>query len=141
MHLRRFSRGYKRYPKHPNNKHVLTVLDSGCRGGLGRIGRTVMWQSLHFFCCCCSVPQSSLIFAASWTAARRTTLSFTISQSLLKLMSIELVMPTNHLSLLPPSPPTLNLFQQQGLYQWVRSCSSHQVAKVLELQLQHQSFQ
>ena len=43
MHLRRFSRGYKRYPKHPNNKHVLTVLDSGCRGGLGRIGRMVMW--------------------------------------------------------------------------------------------------
>ena len=37
----------------------------------------------------------------------------------------------------PPSPPTLNLFQHQGLFQWVGS--SHQVAKVLELQ--HQSFQ
>ena len=38
-----------------------------------------------------------------------------------------------------PSPPALNLSQPQGLVQWVRC--SHQVAKVLELQLQHQSFQ
>ena len=42
-------------------------------------------------------------------------------------------------SLLPPSPPTLNLSQHQGLFPWVSS--SHQVAKVLEIQLQHQSFQ
>ena len=38
-----------------------------------------------------------------------------------------------------PSPPAFNLSQHQGLFQWVSS--SHQVAKVLELQLQHQSFQ
>ena len=38
-----------------------------------------------------------------------------------------------------PSPPVFNLSQHQGLFQWVSS--SHQVAKVLELQLQHQSFQ
>ena len=38
-----------------------------------------------------------------------------------------------------PSPPALNLSQHQGLFQWVSS--SHQVTKVLELQLQHQSFQ
>ena len=38
-----------------------------------------------------------------------------------------------------PSPPTFNLSQHQSLFQWVRS--SHKVAKVLELQLQHQSFQ
>ena len=36
-------------------------------------------------------------------------------------------------------PPALNLSQHQGLFQWVGS--SHQVAKLLELQLQHQSFQ
>jgi len=41
--------------------------------------------------------------------------------------------------LLSPSPPALNLSQHQGLFQWV-SCS-HQLAKVLEFQLQHQSFQ
>jgi len=41
--------------------------------------------------------------------------------------------------LLSPSPPTLNLSQHQGLFKWVSS--SHQVAKVLEFQLQCQSFQ
>ena len=37
------------------------------------------------------------------------------------------------------SPPALSLSEHQGLFQWV--ISSHQVAKVLEFQLQHQSFQ
>ena len=41
--------------------------------------------------------------------------------------------------LLSPSPPAPNLSQHQGLFQWVNS--SHKVAKVLEFQLQHQSFQ
>ena len=41
--------------------------------------------------------------------------------------------------LLSPSPPIFNLSQHQGLFQWVSS--SYQVAKVLEFQLQHQSFQ
>ena len=38
-----------------------------------------------------------------------------------------------------PSPPAFNLSQHQDLFQGVSS--SHQVPKVLELQLQHQSFQ
>ena len=38
-----------------------------------------------------------------------------------------------------PSPPALNLSQHQGLFQWVSS--SHQVAKVLEFQPQHQFLQ
>ena len=38
-----------------------------------------------------------------------------------------------------PSPPALNLSQHQGLFKWVSFL--HQVAKVLEFQLQHQSFQ
>ena len=41
--------------------------------------------------------------------------------------------------LLSPSPPAPNLSQHQGLFQWVNS--SREVAKVLEFQLQHQSFQ
>ena len=41
--------------------------------------------------------------------------------------------------LLSPSPPAPNPSQHQGLFQWVHS--SHEVAKALELQLQHQSFQ
>ena len=38
-----------------------------------------------------------------------------------------------------PSPPTFHLSQHQGIFQWVSSL--HQVAKGLEFQLQHQSFQ
>ena len=41
--------------------------------------------------------------------------------------------------LFSPSPPAFNLSQHQGLFKWVNSL--HQVAKVLEFQLQHQSFQ
>ena len=41
--------------------------------------------------------------------------------------------------LLSPSPPALNLSQHQGLFKWVSPL--HQVAKVLEFQHQHQSFQ
>ena len=40
--------------------------------------------------------------------------------------------------LLPPSPPAFSLSQHQGLFQWVSSL--HQVAKVLEFQLHHQSL-
>ena len=39
---------------------------------------------------------------------------------------------------LAPSPPAFNPSQHKGFFQWV--CSSHQVAKVLEFQLRHQSF-
>ena len=47
------------------------------------------------------------------------------------------IQPSHPLSF--PSPPALYLSQHQGLFKWVSS--SHQVAKVLEFQLQHLSFQ
>ena len=82
------------------------------------------------------------LFATPWTAALpcQASLSFTISQSLLKLTSIEAsdaIQPSRPLS--PPSPPAFNLSQHQGLFQWV--VSSHQVTEILQLQHQHQSFQ
>ena len=45
----------------------------------------------------------------------------------------DVIQPSHPVS--PPSPPALNLSQHQGLFQWIGS--SHQVAQVLELQLQH----
>ena len=51
-----------------------------------------------------------------WIAACQASLSFTISWSLLKFMSIELVMPSNH-PLLSPFPPSFNLSQCQCLFQ------------------------
>ena len=61
-----------------------------------------------------------LLFVTPWTAAHQAPLSFTISWSLLKLMSTESVMPSNHLILCHPLlllPSTFNHFQQhQGLF-------------------------
>ena len=80
-----------------------------------------------------------LPFATPLTAACQATLSSTISSSLLRFMSIELVMLSNHLILCCPLLVLPPIFPSMRVVQWV--LSSHQVAKVLEFQLQHQSFQ
>ena len=72
------------------------------------------------------------LFETLWTTALQASLSFVISWSLLKLMSIELMMPSSHLKL-SPSSPAFSLSQHHGLFQWVSS--SHQVTEILELQL------
>ena len=58
------------------------------------------------------------LFATPWTAAHQASLSFTISQSLFKLMSIRLVMPSNHLILchpllLPSIFPSIRIFSSE----------------------------
>ena len=88
--------------------------------------------------CCCSVAKSRLTLGNCWTAALQASLSFTITLSLLKFMSTESVMPSNHLILHHSLLLLLSIFPGNSLFQWVTS--SHQIAKVLELQLQHQSF-
>ena len=57
------------------------------------------------------------LFATPWTAARPASLSITNSQSLLKLMPIELVMPSNHLILCCPFSSCLQSFQASGSFQ------------------------
>ena len=60
------------------------------------------------------------LFGTPWTAACQASLSFTISQSLLKLMSIESVMPSNHLVLchslllLPSIFPSIRVFSNES---------------------------
>ena len=95
----------------------------------------------HYWPCFCSVAQLCPTLCDPWTAAAcQAILFFTISQRLLKLMSIESVMPSNHLILLHPLLLLPSIFpSRQGLFQWTGP--SHQVAKVLELKLQHRSFQ
>ena len=65
----------------------------------------------------CSVM--SQLFETPRTAAPQASLSITNSQSLLKLMSIESVMPSNHLILSSVSPPAFNLSQHRCLFKWV----------------------
>ena len=79
------------------------------------------------------------LFATPWVAERQASLSITSSQSLLSHVRCvsDAIQPSYPLS--SPSSPAFNLSQHQGLFKWVSS--SHQVAKVLEFQLQHQSFQ
>ena len=56
------------------------------------------------------------LFATRWTEAHQASLSFTISQSLLKLMSIELVMPSDHLILCHPLLLLPSLFPSIGIF-------------------------
>ena len=67
-----------------------------------------------------SVAQPYRLFATPWTAACQTSLSITSSWSLLKLMSIESMMPSNHLilcrPLLPPSIfPSIRVFSNESV--------------------------
>ena len=79
-------------------------------------------QKLDILCRIVVVQLLSLVqlFMTPWTAARQASLSFTISQSLLKLMSIELVTPSSHpilccpLLLLPPIPPSIRVFSNES---------------------------
>ena len=94
-------------------------------------------QYVNFIYCNVIVQLLSRIwlFATPWTVACQDSLSVIMSQSLLKLTSIESMIRSNIFILRPP----FNLARRQSLFQWVHC--SHQVAKVLDLQLQYQSFQ
>ena len=99
--------------------------------GVARVGydlATEQWtmSPIYFpFRKCSSVQFSSLIhiwlFATPWTAAHQASLSISNSQTLLKLMSIELVMPSNHLILcypillLPSIFPSIRVFSNESV--------------------------
>ena len=94
-----------------------------------------------FFCFFLSVHFSPSVLSDSvtpWTAARQASLSITNSWSLLKLMSIESVMPSNHLIFCHPLLPL------PSIYPSIRVFSSKSVLHIrwpkYQLQLQHQSF-
>ena len=78
------------------------------------------------------------LFATRWIAARQASLSITNSQPSNSWPRVSDAIQPSH-PLLSPSSPAPNPSQHQGLFQWVNPL--HEVAKVLEFQLQHQSFQ
>ena len=89
--------------------------------------KLALWDKLYlatmlfslFFCCW--LAQSCQLFVTAWTAACKASLSFTISQCLLKLMSIESVMTSNHLIfchpllLLPSIFPSIMVFSSKSV--------------------------
>ena len=80
------------------------------------------------------------LFATPWVRACKASLTITNSWSLRKLMSISQWCHPNILSsVIPFSSCPPNPYQHQGIFQWVNT--SHEMARVLEFQLQHQSFQ
>ena len=102
------------------------------------------WIQLHFFFPLFPLPcffkvftvYKSCLYVTPWAAAHQASLSITVSWSLPKFICIASVMPFNHLILCCLiSPSAINLFQHQGLFQWV-GCL-YQVSQVLEFQLQH----
>ena len=105
-----------------------------------------IWKTFYIFnlflwvCCCCSVAQFCLTLCNPMNCS---TPGFPVHHQLPDLAQThvyrvsDVIQPSHSLS--SSSPPAFNLSQHQGLFQWVSS--SQHVAKVLELQLQRQSFQ
>ena len=95
---------------------------------------------LSRFCSCCLVTKSRLAHCGPWTIAHQSPLSSTVSQSLLKFTSIKSVMVSNHLIFCHPLLLLPSIFPSHQVF-FQRVGSSHQMVKVLKLQLQHQSLQ
>ena len=98
----------------------------------------MLWLDSTLDCCCCSVAQScpTLCNPIDWSTPGFPVLHYLPGFAQTHVHRVSDAIQPSH-PLLPPSLPALNLSQHQGLFPWVSS--SHQVAKVSELQ--HQSFQ
>ena len=117
---------------------LFSVLTKGCNyrvtsGQISKMTSSSQFSSLQSLS---HVP----LFATPWTAALQTSLSITNSWSLLKFMSIDLVMPSNHLILCRPLLLPCSVFPR------IRVFSNESVRPIRwpkygEFQLQHQSFQ
>ena len=120
-------------------KNILVTVESSTGPLQSRVKQVLcVWQGCWLHPCLCVITDWNAVmllfvivvqslscvrlFATPWTAVCQASLSFTISWSLLKLMSIESVMPSqpSH-PLLFPSPPALNLAQHQSVSQLTSS--------------------
>ena len=115
-------------PLHPVWSHPAVILS-----------QVLSLSALNLLLCCCSVTQSCPTLC---DPVDYSTPGFPVLHHFLDFAQIHVhwvgdaIQPSHPLS---SCSPAFNLSQRQGLFQWVSS--SHQIAKVLELQLQHQSFQ
>ena len=113
-----------------------------CRGVAGTLNEGKKpWPSLSALCCyCCSVakPCPTLCNPMDCSTPGSPVLYYLpeFAQTHVHWVG-DAILPSHPLS--PPSLSAFNFFQHQGFFQWVSSL--HKVARVLEFQLQHQSFQ
>ena len=123
-------------PSYQKKKYNFIIKEEEKNGCWRSISRVIEHMRDQFS----SVAQSSLTLCDPMNCS---TPGFPVHHQLLELPQTHVhrvsdaIQPSHPLSSL--SPPVFNLSQHQGLFQWVGS--SHQVAIVLELQLQHQSLQ
>ena len=95
-------------------------------------------------------PSRVQLFVTPWTGTCESSLSITNSQSLLKLISIEPVIPSNHLILcrplllLPPIPPSIRVFSKKSVHhiRWPKYCSfsfsissSHEYSRLISFRM------
>ena len=100
--------------------------------------KTTLWKVNQDIAAVVQSLSHVLFFVIPWTAAGEALLSFTISWSLLKLMSIESVMPSNHLILCHPFLEPSIFFQHEGLFRMKKQTVMSQIKgkdKILEKQL------
>ena len=98
------------HPKGTREKELFGPPTAACRSALSRAqGKDILLLSLSCSILCSILSDSSIF----WIAAHQGSLSFAISWSLLKFISIELVMPSNHFLLLPSIFPSIRIFSNE----------------------------
>ena len=125
---------------------LLSFLNPACTSGNSWFTycSNLTWISLSIILLACEMSVSSVqtlshvwLFATPWTTAHQVHHQLPeFTQTYVHRVD-DAIQPSHPLS--SPSPHALNVSQLQGLFKW--GSSSHQAAKVLEFQLQHQSFQ
>ena len=121
-------------------EHLHNLEKSKCWNNMNNFISLSRFMYVHIFHQFSSVAQSCPILCNPMNLS---TPGFPVPHQLLEFTQTHIhrvsdaIQPSHPLS--SPSPPAPNPSQNQGLFQWVSS--SHEVAKVLEFQLQHQSLQ
>ena len=94
----------------PSSRGCFQSRDRTCISYVSHIGRRVLYHSRHLGSPVVQLLSHVWLFATPWTAARRTSLSLTVSWSLPKFMAIQSVIPFNHLILCCPLPLLPSIF-------------------------------
>ena len=127
-------------PKQSQSQDVARNVCVCLHGRRSRTGKVSFISDCISMCCCCSVAKSCLTLCDPMDCSMpgSSVLHYLSEFAQTQVHWVDNAIQTSH-PLSSPFPPAFNLSQPQGLFQWVSSW--HQVAKVLELQLQNQAFQ